>query len=431
VLFGKKVGHCLHSLRWPIAAFALVATFVLAAWLRQISFSSEFVLYSYLQIVGTLLSFTYAANALVRFRGTHDRLTLILAFGFVLAGLIETFAIFGFYGQLVAGLEQARVPMSWMIGRTLLGVLLLVALVVERRVPHSRDPAREMAIAFIVVGVVAYLTSAAYLGAPMEPAIHASARLARPWDLFPALLFLVAAIGFGRRPRIARTAFDRALCAALWMNVACHLVATQSSHVFDAPFTLAQVLKVTSYAVVLGGTLLENARLFEQVRRMAISDSLTGLGNYRTLLTMLEGEIQRSQRTGRSFALLLMDLDGLKQINDRYGHLVGSRAICRLGNVLRIHSRAIDTAARYGGDEFALVLPEAGAAAAESVGQRICDRLAADGETPNITVSVGASVFPQDGQTIEELLDAADRALYKMKHRGSRTLSLARIAACL
>jgi diguanylate cyclase (GGDEF)-like protein len=126
-----------------------------------------------------------------------------------------------------------------------------------------------------------------------------------------------------------------------------------------------------------------------------------------------------------------MDLDGLKQINDRYGHLVGSRAICRLGNVLRIHSRAIDTAARYGGDEFALVLPEAGAAAAESVGQRICDRLAADGETPNITVSVGASVFPQDGQSIEELLDAADRALYKMKHRGSRTLSLARIAACL
>jgi diguanylate cyclase (GGDEF)-like protein len=431
VVLGRKLGRYLHPLRWPAAACALVATFLLAVWLRHISFSSEFVLYSYLQIVGSLLSFTYAANALVRFRGTHDRLTLMLAFGFVLAGLIETFAVFGFYAHLAGGTAQGSVPMSWMVGRTLLGVLLLTALVVERRVPHSRDPAREIAIAFIVVGVVAYLTSAAYLSAPTEPAIHASARLARPWDLFPALLFLVAAIGFGRRRSICRSSFDIALCAALWMNVACHIVATQSSQVFDAPFTVAQVLKVASYAVVLGGTLLDNAQLFDHIRRMAISDSLTGLANYRTLLNVLECEIQRSQRTGRTFALLLTDLDGLKQINDRYGHLVGSRAICRLGNVLRTHSRAIDTAARYGGDEFALVLPEAGVEAAESVGRRICERLVADGETPCITVSVGASLFPRDGQSVDELLDAADRALYKMKRRTSRSMSLARVAACL
>ncbi len=431
MLFGQKIVRYLHPLRWPAAACALLATFLLAVWLRQVNFSSEFLLYSYLQIVGSLLSFTYAANALVRFRGTHDRLTLILAFGFVLAGVVETCAIFGFYAHLTGGAEESIVPVSWMVGRTLLGVLLLTALVVERRVPHSRDPAREMAIAFIVVGVVAYLTSAAYLSAPMEPAIHASARLARPWDLFPALLFLVAAIGFGRRPTISRSSFDLALCAALWMNVACHIVATQSSQVFDAPFTVAQILKVASYAVVLGGTLLDNARVFEQVRRMAVSDSLTGLGNYRTLLNMLEGEIQRSQRTGRPFALLLMDLDGLKQINDRHGHLVGSRAICRLGNVLRLHSRAIDTPARYGGDEFALVLPEAGAEAADSVGRRICERLLADGEMPAISVSVGASLFPRDGQSIEELLDAADRALYRMKRRSSRAMSLTRVAACL
>ena len=87
---------------------------------------------------------------------------------------------------------------------------------------------------------------------------------------------------------------------------------------------------MTSYAVVLGGGLLDNARLFNQVRQLAASDSLTGLGNYRTFVHVMESEIQRSQRTGRPFALLLMDLDGLKQINDHYGHLVGSRAICRL-----------------------------------------------------------------------------------------------------
>lgn len=431
MVLGQKLGRYFSPLRWPLAAIVLAGTFLLGSWLRRFNVPSDFVLYSYLQIVGTLLSFTYASNALVRFRGTHDRSTLILAFGFVLSGLIETFALFGIYGQVVAGIDQARVPMAWMVGRTLLGVLLLTALLVERRVPHSRDPAREIAIAFIVVGIVAYFTSAAYLGTPIEPAIHPAARFARPWDLFPAALFLVAAIGFGRRPRVSRSAFDHALNAALWMNVMCHLVATQSSQILDAPYTLAQLLKVASYAVVLGGTLLDNARLFEQVRRLATSDSLTGLGNYRTLLNMIEGEIQRSQRTGRQFALLLMDLDGLKQINDRHGHLVGSRAICRLGNILRLHCRAIDTAARYGGDEFALVLPEAGSEAAESVGRRICERLAADGEAPGITVSVGASVFPVDGQSLEELLDAADRSLYKMKHRNTRRLSLAQVAACL
>jgi diguanylate cyclase (GGDEF)-like protein len=218
---------------------------------------------------------------------------------------------------------------------------------------------------------------------------------------------------------------------ALWMNVACHLVASQSERLLDAPFTLAQFLKVSSYALVLGGTLLDNARLFDQVRHMAVTDSLTGLSNYRTLINVIETEIQRSRRTGRQFAILLLDLDGLKTINDRYGHLVGSRAICRLANVLRVHSRAMDTAARYGGDEFAVVLTEAGNAAATSVSQRICERLAQDGEVPQVTVSVGAAVFPRDGETIDALFNAADRALYGMKGRSEGIHTLARIAACL
>jgi diguanylate cyclase (GGDEF)-like protein len=189
-------------------------------------------------------------------------------------------------------------------------------------------------------------------------------------------------------------------------------------------------MKIASYALVLGGSLLDNARLFDQVHRLAGSDSLTGLGNYRTLVHVVESEIQRSQRTGRSFALMLMDLDGLKQINDAHGHLVGSRAICRLGNVLRSSSRMMDTAARYGGDEFALVLPEASAVAAQRVGQRICERLASDGEQPRVTVSVGVAAYPQDGTTMEELLGAADRALYGMKRREERVMNALRIPVC-
>jgi len=400
--------------------------------LRQLPFSSEPILYSYLQIVGSLLCFTYAANAMVRFRGTHDRRTLILAFGFVLSGAIETVATFNFYNILDAGAAaQMHVPLAWMVSRTLLAMVLIAALVVERRVPNSRDPGREIVAALVVVVAVAYLTSAAYLGSPMEPGMHPRALIARPGDLFPAVLFAVAGIGFGRRLRRGAPVMDRVFLAALWMNVACHVVASQSERLLDAPFTLAQVLKVTSYALVLGGALLDNARLFDQVRQLAVTDALTGLSNYRTLINVMESEIQRSRRTGRPFAILLLDLDGLKGINDHHGHLIGSRAICRLANVLRVHSRAMDTAARYGGDEFAVVLPEAGAEAAGSVSQRICERLAKDGEVPRVTVSVGAAVFPRDGETIDALFNAADRALYGMKRRSDGIHTLARIAACL
>jgi diguanylate cyclase (GGDEF)-like protein len=419
--------------RWLMAGAAGVWFVFLAAWLRQLPFSSEPILYSYLQIVGSLLCFTYAANAMVRFRGTHDRRTLILAFGFVLSGVIETVATFNFYDILAGGTSgQMHVPVAWMVSRTLLALLLIAALVVERRVPNSRDPSREIAIALTVVVAVAYLTSAAYLGSPLEAGMHPRSLIARPADLFPALLFAVAAIGFGRRQwRTGSAAVDVTFLAAVWLNVACHLAASQSERLLDAPFTLAQVLKVSSYAIVLGGTLLENARLFDQVRQLAVTDPLTGLSNYRTLITVVESEMQRSRRTGRPFAILLLDLDGLKAINDRYGHLVGSRAICRLANVLRFHSRSMDTAARYGGDEFALVLTEASPEAAAAVSRRICERLARDGESPHVTVSVGAAVFPRDGETIDALFNAADLALYGMKGRSDGIHTLARIAACL
>jgi diguanylate cyclase (GGDEF)-like protein len=419
-------------LRWFLVILGATALLASAAWLRQLPFSSEPIFYSYLQIVGGLLCFTYAANALVRFRGTHDRLTLTLAFGFILSAAIETAATFNFYSILAAGgAGQFRVPLAWMVSRTLLALVLIAALVVERRVPNSREPGREIAVSLIVVVAVAYLTSAAYFGSPLEPGVHPQALFSRPGDLLPAVLFAVAAVGFGRRSRRRVSSVDHAFCAALWINVASHVVATQSERLLDAPFTVAQFLKVGSYALVLGGALLDNARMFDQVRQLAVTDSLTGLSNYRTLINVIESEIQRSRRTGRPFSVLLLDLDGLKTINDQHGHLVGSRAICRLANVLRIHSRAMDTAARYGGDEFAVVLPEAGEEAASSVGRRICERLARDGETPHVTVSVGAAVFPRDGETMDALFGAADRALYGMKRRPDGIRALARIAACL
>jgi diguanylate cyclase (GGDEF)-like protein/PAS domain S-box-containing protein len=157
--------------------------------------------------------------------------------------------------------------------------------------------------------------------------------------------------------------------------------------------------------------------LEDQLRKRAATDSLTDLANYRELVDVLNSEIMRSKRTTREFTLLFLDLDGLKQINDRYGHQTGSRALCRLANVLRLCCRSIDTAARYGGDEFALVLPETGAGAAALVARRICDLFADDGEEPKLSVSIGIASYPKDAETIGPLLYAADAALYLMKNQ--------------
>src|SRR6266436_3137005 len=105
--------------------------------------------YLYLEVGGTLLSFCYAANALVRFRGTHDRTALILAFGFVLSGLIETVGYFGLNDVLQAGpAALTKIPMGWMVGRTILAVFLLSAIAVERYIPTARQPSKETAGAF-------------------------------------------------------------------------------------------------------------------------------------------------------------------------------------------------------------------------------------------------------------------------------------------
>jgi diguanylate cyclase (GGDEF)-like protein/PAS domain S-box-containing protein len=159
----------------------------------------------------------------------------------------------------------------------------------------------------------------------------------------------------------------------------------------------------------------ERKRLEEKMLQLALSDPLTGLGNYRRLEDAFETETKWFQRTGRSATLLLLDLDGLKKINDTYGHIVGSRALCRLAEVLRAECRSVDTATRHGGDEFTIILPDTNGEGARGLAHRLATRLANEGGDPPVSFSYGVGVYPHDGKTLHQLLAVADRLLYKMK----------------
>jgi diguanylate cyclase (GGDEF)-like protein len=395
------------------------------AWtLRRLPLALDPLLYGQLQITSGLLALIIGASALVRFRGTRDRLPIILACGFAIVGItLVSSSLVSF--RIADSDVGLRDPMTWVIGRTFLAVLLVAALVVERRLPTARNPGREIIVALVTVVLSASLLSIVHERLPGEMVVHLGGPFPRPGNLFPAGLFLLATVGYQRRLKRNTSPFDRSLYITAGLNVACCLAASQSEHRLDAPFAFAEILQFSSYAVLLGGALLDNVHLFENERQLAASDPLTGLANYRRLVDALEGEIQRSRRTERPFSLLLFDLDGLKKINDNYGHLVGSKALCRVANVLRVNSRTIDTAARYGGDEFALILPETETNAAQEVARRICDRVSRDGELPPISASVGVASFARDGETLEALVGAADQALYKAKSRIGRKLFVA------
>ena len=150
----------------------------------------------------------------------------------------------------------------------------------------------------------------------------------------------------------------------------------------------------------------------EEIRYQATHDGLTGLANYREFVGDLEGEVRRADRSGHTFGLLLSDLDRLKMINDRLGLLAGNRALKLLALVMKDNSRATDISARYGGDEFAILLIDVGFQMSGEVANRIPDSLRGESTAIPLTVSIGAAVYSQDGSNAQELLEIADRRLY-------------------
>jgi diguanylate cyclase (GGDEF)-like protein/PAS domain S-box-containing protein len=172
-----------------------------------------------------------------------------------------------------------------------------------------------------------------------------------------------------------------------------------------------------------GLDITERKKSEERMRYQATHDALTGLANYREFLDMLEREVRRSERSNRSFAVLMLDLDELKRINDRMGHLAGNRALQRLAQVMKAQCRSTDLAARYGGDEFAVLLIDADSDMAQLIAGRVESALRNERKEPSLKVSIGSSVYPADGRTPQDLLEVADQRLYRRKrtsrHQGA------------
>jgi diguanylate cyclase (GGDEF)-like protein len=269
------------------------------------------------------------------------------------------------------------------------------------------------------------------------------ARLSEGILLFGALTAVGLVVFAGRSPSTTKTLpleflcvpfllwaafrFDRRWTATVIAIVAAFAVWGTVNEL--GPFYIAESMNLSmvvmqSYvgltalmSAVLAAALAEQRHAEARLHELAITDPLTGLANYRQLLDVMRAEIVRSGRTGRPFAVALLDMDGLKAINDRHGHLVGSRSICRVGDMLRRVCRATDTAARYGGDEFAVVLPETNDDGGAAVLARLDQLLLADADTPALSVSGGVALFPRDGDNPTMLLRAADTALYEAKSR--------------
>ncbi len=169
---------------------------------------------------------------------------------------------------------------------------------------------------------------------------------------------------------------------------------------------------------------LENARLYEDARKLADHDPLTGFFNHRFLHERLGEEVVRTQRSRRPLSVLMLDLDDFKLVNDTFGHLFGDRVLTWTAELIRSTLRASDIPARYGGDEFAIILPETNADEARVAAERILEAFREHafvgeqrGPVP-IGASIGASTFPADGRTATDLIAAADLALYRVKRDG-------------
>jgi diguanylate cyclase (GGDEF)-like protein len=416
--------HPTASAVWPATGIAIAALllFGMRVWpailagALFVNLTTEGTIFTALPIaVGNTLEALIAAQLVKRFAGgcaAFDRTTDTFKFA-GLSGLAAPLvaATVGTCTLSIAGLASwanfKAIWLTWWLGDAT-GALLVAPLVLlwmtGRGFDWTRDRLFEMSA--LVTGLV-LVAEIVFRG------IFLNGAKGYPLEYLCIPFLLWAAMRFGQREASAVTAILSGI--ATWgtlHGLGPFVTANKNSSLLLLQAFMAIVSVMT---MGLAAMSLERRRVEAEVGSLAITDPLTGLANYRKLVDVLDAEVRRSNRTGRTFSVLLIDMDHLKAVNDRHGHVTGSRALCRIADMLRVYSRGIDTAARYGGDEFALVMPETAEREAQQVAMRICQRIKQDTEEPRISVSIGTAVYPKSGETIDLLLDAADRSMYEMK----------------
>jgi diguanylate cyclase (GGDEF)-like protein/putative nucleotidyltransferase with HDIG domain len=191
-------------------------------------------------------------------------------------------------------------------------------------------------------------------------------------------------------------------------------------------FSDEEVLIIRTLADLIAGA-LHNAYSFQKAQEQAITDGLTGVKTHRFFMEALSAEWKRSTRAARAFALVLMDLDRFKFVNDFYGHLEGDLVLQRVGHILETNCRRSDVVARYGGDEFVILMPETNMEHARQLSSKLRGWVAADPllREKNISASFGIACYPLHGSSPQELIQVADASMYLSKHQGGNTVSTA------
>ncbi len=417
---------------WPPTGIAIAALLLYGRWLWPSILAGAFLVnlttagtvFTSLAIAGgNTLEAVVGATLVARFAGGVGSIrrssTLVTFFGLAGLGATAIAATVGSLSLVLGGLSPWSgifwVWSTWWLGDAVGAVVVAPLLLLWARRP------RRITRTLVVEGGLLLVVLLLATGMAFDPgSTWAASRAPIEFLCLPPLFW--AAFRFGQRI----TTLGILLVAVIAINGTLH--GAGPFVVSGSPNTSLLMLQaylgvVAITSLLLAAAAAERQRAERRLRLRSIRDPLTGLLNYRELMGVLGAEIRRCLRTGRGFAILFLDLDGLKAINDRLGHATGSRALCRMADALRDACRAADTLSRYGGDEFAVVLPEGDSDAALQAAGRITARLAADPEPPKITASYGLALFPQDGDTPETLLAKADVALYKMKRNVHRISS--------
>ena len=182
-------------------------------------------------------------------------------------------------------------------------------------------------------------------------------------------------------------------------------------------YTISFLHVLCDYAAIA----IENARAMERIQELTITDETTGLFNVRHLYRQIEAEVERARRFKSQFSLIFIDLDYFKQVNDEFGHLIGSRVLAEVGQGLRSCVREVDSVFRYGGDEFIVLLPETAKASASKLAEHLLTALRemrfarTDGLQLEVRASFGVATYPEDGQSVHEVIRAADTMMYLVK----------------